>query len=101
VPQSDLEVPPLVTARCGLVWIFAFDLKVPSFLFLFSFFFFDDVKPENPYFASQTGRELKASGAYPVGLRSSSGGPAKGTPPFRSSRRRWDAFFSYILPPHS
>ena len=35
------------------------------------------IKPENPYFASRPGREVKPLGVYPFGPHSSSCGPTK------------------------
>jgi len=49
--------------------------------------FFVVVKPENPYFASRPGLEVKPLGVCPLGppRRSSSCGPTKGTPPPRNT----------------
>jgi len=45
------------------------------------------INPEHPYFASRSGLEAKPVGVYPLGPRSSSCGPTKGTPP--PSRTGW------------
>jgi len=45
------------------------------------------IKPDNPYFASLSGLEVKPLGAYPLGSRSSSFGSTKGTLPPRSILR--------------
>ena len=45
------------------------------------------IKPENPYFASVSGVEVKPLGEYPFGPRSSSCGPTKDTPPPRNTLR--------------
>jgi len=47
------------------------------------------IKPENSqaYFASRVGLEVNPLGVYPLGRRSSSCGPAKGTPPPRTTLR--------------
>jgi len=47
--------------------------------------FFISIKPENPYFASRRGLEVKPLAVYPRGPRSSSCGPPKGTPPPRTT----------------
>jgi len=41
------------------------------------------IQPENPFFASRPGLEVKPLGVYPLGPRSSSCSPIKGTPPPR------------------
>ena len=46
-------------------------------------FLFVGIKPENPYFASRPGLEVKLLGVYPLEPRRSSCGPIKGTPPPR------------------
>jgi len=53
----------------------------------FFFCLFVVIKPENPYFASRSGLEVKPLGIYPLGPRSSSCGPTKGTPPPRTTLR--------------
>jgi len=43
------------------------------------------LKTKNPYFTSLSGLEVKPLGVYPLGLRSSSCGPTKGTHPPRNT----------------
>ena len=45
------------------------------------------IKPENLYFASRSGLEVKLLNIYPLGPRSSYCGPIKGTPPPRTTLR--------------
>jgi len=78
VPAPRNEVIFLPFWR-GFTYAFAF--------FLLDFFFSLVVKPENHYFASRLGFEVKSLGVYPLGPRSSSCGPTKGTPPPRTTLR--------------
>jgi len=59
----------------------------PSFTIVSFIWLFVGIKHENPYFASGSGLELKPLGVYPLGPRSSSCGPTKGTPPPRTTLR--------------
>jgi len=63
--------------------LFFFSYFLISLFFLFVFV----IKPENPYFASRLGLEVNPLGVYPLGPRSSSCGPTKGTPPPRTTLR--------------
>jgi len=59
---------------------------IESVFYCFFFFFFF-IKPENLYFSSPPGLQGKLLGVYPLGLRSNSCGPTKGTPPPRITLR--------------
>ena len=63
------------TPEVGVVLIYSF---FSSYLFVCLFVV---IKPDNPFFASRLWLGVKPMGVCPLGPRSSSCGPTKGTPP--------------------
>jgi len=73
---------------CLFVWLGLFFVVVmPPGLDVCLFVYLFVVIPENPYFTSRPGLKVKTLGVYPLGPRSSSCGPAKGTPLLRTILR--------------